>query len=96
MIELKEAVKAAEEFLLSYVDQAELKHLRLEEAELTDDERYWKVTLGWPEPATRQLSPALGSFGTMRTDILAIPRVYKQFLVDTTNGKVKSMKIYEP
>lgn len=90
MIELKEAAQAAEQFARQLFSEGELRYLRLEEAEVSPDGQYWLVTLGWAESAVRQQTPVLGN---MRSEILALPRVYKQFAVDSSTGKVVSMKI---
>lgn len=91
MLTVKEAVQAAEKWVRDLYPKSALQHLRLEEVELSDDERYWYITLGWVEPAIREnaLTAAL------RQDIRVLPRVYKTLEVDTETGAVKSMKIRE-
>lgn len=96
MVELKEAVATATAFVRDHYTEKEINHLRLEEAELIEDGRFWQIVLGWVESARTQISPSLfGTLGAARPEVLPLPRVYKRFLIDES-GKVKSMKIYEP
>lgn len=92
MVTVKEAVQAAEDWVRELIPKADLKHLRLEEVQLSDDERYWHITLGWVEPAFRE-STAVGAIFSNEMRIL--PRVYKTLEVDAETGAVKSMKIRE-
>jgi len=92
MIDVKQAVAAAEEFARQLFSDQELRHLRVEEIELSDDRGMWNVTLGWLEPAIREKGSVLSSF---EPSIHVLPRVYKLFSVDAENGSVQSMKIRE-
>lgn len=89
MINVKDAVAAAEEFARSLYEDSELRHLRLEEVELSGDERSWLVTLGWVEPAVARGGLSLALPSTLEK----LPRVYKTFNVDAESGEVHSMKI---
>ncbi|MDB4906264.1 MAG: hypothetical protein JWO05_1048 [Gemmatimonadetes bacterium] len=80
----------------SFYSADEIKTLRLEEVELSDDSRFWKITLGWVEPASRTTQAGGNIFAAARADIVPLPRVYKQFLVNGETGQVASMKIREP
>ena len=53
----------------------------VEELELTEDAKYWIVTLGYIEPA--------------RTLAFTGPKSFKTFKIDATTGDVLSMKIRE-
>ena len=90
MLTVKEAVQAAEEWVRDLYPTKDLQHLRLEEVELSDDDRYWRITLGWLEPAVR-LNPLTAAMA----DVQKLPRVYKTVEVDAETGAVKSMKIRE-
>lgn len=90
MINVKDAVTAAEEFARTLYDATELRHLRLEEVEMASDERHWLVTLGWAEPAVARGNP-LSLTGP--SAIEKLPRVYKTFKVHADSGEVQSMKI---
>ncbi|HEX6746841.1 MAG TPA: hypothetical protein VF092_06050 [Longimicrobium sp.] len=89
MIDVKQAVRSAEDYARELFDEADLRHLRLEEVEMSEDGRQWKVTLGWVEPAVAK--PGLMINGTLRR----LPRVYKLFEVDAETGTVSAMKIRE-
>jgi hypothetical protein len=92
MIDVKQAVKAATAFAREMFDGDELRHLRVEEVELSDDQRLWNITLGWVEPAVKaKASPLIPAYG--QDEIQKLPRVYKVFDVDAESGAVQSMKI---
>jgi len=88
-IDVKQAVKNAVEYLSSLYDSNELQDLLLEEVELSDDNRYWLVTLGF----TRRLKTTspLQAFARSEPD-----RLYKLITVRADTGEVKSMKIRKP
>jgi hypothetical protein len=95
MISLSQAIDSAQQFVSSYFSTDEIKSLRLEEVELSDDGKSWKITLGWVEPAVRTTSVG-GLMGQGRADIVPLPRVYKQFLVNTETAEVTAMKFRDP
>lgn len=90
MLTVKEAVQAAENWVRDLYPETEIRHLRLEEVEFSDD-AHWRITLGWTEPAVRQNSLT----AALQPDVYALPRVYKTLEVDAESGAVKSMKIRE-
>ena len=92
MIPLEQAVASAQRFATQYFSSDEMKSLRLEEVDQSEDGKTWRITLGWVEPAVRATS-AGGIMGQSRADIIALPRVYKQFLVNGDSGDVVSMKM---
>jgi hypothetical protein len=80
MLDVKEAAHRASDYFLSLYGGEGSSGVRLEEVELTDDGRYWLITLSHP----------------IRDDApweLATRREYKLFTIDATTGEVKSMKI---
>jgi hypothetical protein len=91
MLTVKEAVQAAQDWMRQLYAESALEHLRLEEVELSADERYWNITLGWVEPAVRENAFA----AAFSSDARVLPRVYKTLVVDVESGAVKSMKIRE-
>lgn len=91
MLSVKEAVEAAENWVRELYPKKELQHLRLEEVELSSDDRYWRITLGWVEPAVRENTLA----AALTKDVQRLPRVYKTLEVNAETGRVKSMKIRE-
>lgn len=92
MLTVKEAAQAAEQWVRDLYAKKDLQHLRLEEVTLSDDDRYWYITLGWVEPAVQMPSSLSAALGR---DIHVLPRVYKTLEVDADTGAVKSMKIRE-
>lgn len=91
MLTVKEAVRAAEEWVRELYPHAALEHLRLEEVQLSDDASTWEITLGWVEPAVRENAFA----AVLAKEANVLPRVYKRLEVDAANGAVRSMKIRE-
>ena len=92
MIEAKVAVKAAFEFMNSFL--AGYTDILLEEIELSDDDKFWNITLSAIPPP-----PPLPD-KVMEQSVLAAAfqrpkdsRIYKSFSVNSSTGSVKSMKI---
>lgn len=52
---------------------------------------WWRITLGWAEPALRQNSLT----AVLQSEAYALPRIYKAFEVDAQTGIVKWMKTRE-
>ncbi len=91
MLTVKDAVQAAEDWVRDLYPKSSLKHLRLEEVQLSDDEKTWHITLGWAEAAGR----SNGLAAALNREVTAPPRVYKTLEVDAEGGGVRSMKIRE-
>jgi hypothetical protein len=92
MIDVKQAVQIA----LQYCAQlfGNQNQLRLEEVELSEDEKHWLITVGFDEPVpsrTDALGQALQGFMPKQYE-----RKYKVVDVDAENGKVKAVKIRHP
>ena len=88
--EAKQVVEAAIKY---FGDVLPATGIRLEEIELSNDERFWSITLSGLLPAAKDLPP--GTPLTM-ADIFKNPppeRVYKVFVVEDQACRVKSMKI---
>jgi hypothetical protein len=82
MIDVRQAADAAARSLVSLFPEQALANVQLEEVELTDDEKYWLITLSYPL--------------TQKIAVLNLPvikREYKLFKVDTQTGQVRAMKI---
>ena len=94
MIDVKKAVEAACDFIQQLPQVGAVSPITLEEVELTDDERYWLITLGLYRPV---LPPTTtGPVETIAGNLLAKrEREYKVVKVHADNGKVQSMKIRE-
>lgn len=84
MIDVKEAVNAAVEFIESvYGPKSELG-LALEEVEPSDDERFWLITLGLSPQGTSPMEMLTSTGGR---------REHKVIRVDASTGRVISMKV---
>ena len=88
MIAVNVAVKSALQFmnqlLTGYMD------IKLEEVEISDDEKFWNITLSAIPPPPEE-GPSQSPLATMfkPKDL----RTYKRFAVNATTGDVKSMTI---
>lgn len=89
MIDVKAAVSSASSYLRSLQDVIgdSLENLMLEEVELSDDKRFWLITLGFDRPSRSSFFPIGGS--------PTIQRTYKLFRVNAETGEVEAMKIRE-
>lgn len=95
IIDVKQAVDSATAYFSKLMP---VEDVRLEEVEISDDERFWYVTLSalvrppnatQPGPSEASTSHLAGLFKGDRE------RVYKVFTVDSVTGAVRSMKIRE-
>ena len=86
MIDVKDAFESAKKYFKDMYGES-IQGVALEEVELSDDESYWYITIGYMDssqlvgPTGYQFSP----FGP--------GRAYKIFKIDANNGKVMSMKV---
>ena len=90
MVDVRFAVTAARNYIKGFPELLDnpLHNLRLEEVELTEDEKYWLITLGYDDPEGLKHIPA---FLTPETRLSS--REYKIFRVNSENGKVEAMNI---
>jgi len=80
-INVQQAVNAAVAHVNTFPDLMPTANVRLEEFEYDEQIDEWKITL---------------SFAEMGQTLVGTPRNFKTFLIDGTNGHVKSMKIRSP
>ncbi|HJQ68609.1 MAG TPA: hypothetical protein VKA70_06540 [Blastocatellia bacterium] len=97
MIDVKEAVKIAIGYLKQLYEPAQLHDILLEEVALSDDEKYWYVTLGFSRPVA-STNPVQALKETILksqniVDHTKYQREYKVFQIDAATGQVRSMKI---
>jgi hypothetical protein len=96
MIEIKQAVEAARNHLISLYSNP--RGVQLEEVYLSDDESAWFVTLSFLAQADEG-EIFSGSYGMLRqfeqqiSGKTRLVRTYKSFEVDGESGAVRSMKI---
>lgn len=95
-IDLKTAVSAATNYLESLQDiVGNLGGLRLEEVELSEDKKYWLITLGF-DVSTKSRNPLGINFtpeGSLMRETNLLTREYKLFKVNSETGEVEAMKI---
>jgi hypothetical protein len=91
MIDVKEAVKIALDYLGKLYD-VQLQDILLEEVELSHDEKFWYVTMGFSRPILSPIDPfRSGVSGIMPPQ--KYQREYKVFQIDSATGQVRSMKM---
>lgn len=86
MIDVKQAVEAAANYVGDLFAGEKILDVRLEEVELSEGDDFWNVTLSFlrePKAASEfsKLVPA------------RMQREYKMFVIRSLDGQVKSMKI---
>jgi len=89
MVDVTSAVTSARDYLQSiqHLLDNPLENLRLEEIELTEDEKYWLITLGYDVPGKPQTMSQI--FGPGSNYL----REYKLFRISSDDGEVEAMKI---
>ncbi len=92
MLDSKSAVASARTYIQSIQEDLDnpLSNLRLEEVELSEDEKHWLITLGYDNPNKPK---DLSSMQLVAPQLARLAREYKIFQVGADDGLVKSMKI---
>lgn len=96
--DVRDAVTAAQHYFQSLKDliSDRVQDVMLEEVELSEDKRFWFVTLGFERPVAQRKNAL--------SELLPAPalppdykyeREYKIFKIDAETGEVQSMKIRE-
>ena len=80
MIDVKQAVDIASQYLMSLFADRLPSDIQLEEVELSEDEKYWFITLSFREAYFAGIPPR---------------KNYKLFKINADSGQVQSMKIRE-
>jgi hypothetical protein len=91
MIGFKDAIKTAQDFAAEIFPPAELKGLRVEALNQSDDRKYWYVTLGWVASDTRIINPSNPLMMPTRSEVVEAPRVYKKFKIDAESAEMIAM-----
>jgi hypothetical protein len=81
MLDVKEAAQKASEYFTGLYSDQKIPNVQLEEVEITEDGKYWLITLSYPVP------PELAALN------FNFKRKYKVFQIDAKTGQVISMKI---
>ena len=89
MIDIKQAVHAAEKFFKELYDQETLKNFLVEEVELSEDEKDWVVTVGFDFGEVQVAEPALF---TSKSSTPRAGRVFKEVQIDKETGEPRSIK----
>lgn len=91
MVDVTFAVNAARDYIKKFKPLLDdpLENLRLEEVELTEDEKYWLITLGYDN----HLNSSLNSSDFLTPAFRRPEREYKLFRINADNGRVEAMKI---
>ena len=85
MIDAKEAVRIALDYVRALYDAEEIPHLTLEEVELSVDQEYWHVTVSFLSSFTKSPIEAMTSQHG--------PAMYKILKLRAEDGQVHSMKM---
>ena len=91
MIDFKQAINSAKFFAAEIFPAMELKGLRVESINKSDDLKHWYVTLGWVATDTRVVNSTSALMMPTRSDLVEAPRVYKKFKIDAESSEMVSM-----
>ncbi len=86
MIDVKKAAQISADYMKGFFPESD--SIRLEEVEITDDKKFWIITLSYSQDDIDQNSPFLGIKGGKI-------KKYKIFKIKSESGEVLSMKIRE-
>lgn len=94
---VRDAVIAAKNYFQSLKDMINnrIEDLRLEEVELSEDQKFWFVTLGFERPVVQKKNSLSELLPTPLPASSQYEREYKIFKIDSETGEVQSMKIRE-
>ena len=96
IISVKEAVHIAIETTKTIFEGQQLLDVALEEVELTEDNCYWLITIGFSIESTATASRTFVFNKSIEPDFVKKSeyiRKYKLFKIDAKTGEVQSMKI---
>ncbi len=88
MIDVKSAVRNAVEFVQSVLEKEKYDKITLEEVELSEDSRFWYITLSLGKLIVENPFDTLMSGDSGKLSVK-----YKVFTVDRETGDVLTMKI---
>jgi len=99
MIDVKQAVAVAYDFFRSlYSNDSHVSNTHLEEVEISDDGKYWLITLSYFHEQTPPLSTLRQPLSTLNSPWQNPPRQnkeYKIFRINAETGEPQAMKIRE-
>lgn len=86
MIDVKEAVKIAQDYIGELYSDEEIRDLTLEEVEISQDDKFWIVTIGFTRPMSQPLNPIEAMSGPK------FSRFQKELMIDAESRLVRAMK----
>jgi hypothetical protein len=86
MIEVKQAIQIAQDYIKELYTGDEIRDLSLEEVEVAEDNKFWLVTLAFTKQMMQPLNPMEAMTGPKYA------RFYKELKIDAEGGQVRSMK----
>jgi hypothetical protein len=89
MVDVKQAVSKAMGYLEDMYKVDRFKDVLVEEVDLSEDNRYWNVTIGFTRG---QETTSGGPMATLIGESSEFKREYKVFQIDADNGDLRSMK----
>ncbi|MBO1346976.1 MAG: hypothetical protein EBE86_006085 [Hormoscilla sp. GUM202] len=91
-LDVRSAVVAAQKHFASLEDLMgfQIQDLMLEETEISEDKKYWFITLGFTRPVDRTKDSFVDLIAKSPDE-----RDYKVFQINAETGEVQSMKIRE-
>lgn len=98
MIDVKTAVNVANNYFLAIKDKmGDLQNVRLEEVELSEDRKYWLITLGFDISKNRIKNKKPSGIGSgiagLMQEVDLLITEYKVFKVNSETSEVEAMKI---
>jgi hypothetical protein len=89
MVDVKQAVAKAMDYLKDMYAIEQFKDVLLEEVDLSEDKKFWNVTVGFTR---RQESTSGGPMATLIGQSEEFKREYKVFQIDADTGDLRSMR----
>ena len=89
MVDVKQAVSRAMSCLEELYQIERFKDVLLEEVDLSEDNEYWNVTIGFTR---RQDTTSGGPMATLIGQSSEFKREYKVFQIDSKTGDLRSMR----
>ena len=89
MVDVKEAVGKTMDYLKDMYQIDQFKDVLLEEVDLSEDNKFWNVTIGFTRP---QESTSGGPMATLIGQSAEFKRKFKVFQIDSENGALRSMR----
>lgn len=89
MVDVKEAVGKAMDYLKDMYQIDQFKDVLLEEVDLSEDNKFWNVTIGFTR---QQESISGGPMATLIGQSTEFKREFKVFQIDAGSGALRSMR----